>query len=573
MRTERTFCAIIAVALLTACGDDRKPASTEIIPTITYRSLALTTPASVLTAINDTIALKATATDANGAQSSPPSLSWMSSDAQVVSVTTEGVGSARKEGAAWITVRLGALRDSVLLTVKQAPATIELATAGAPSLIKALGATLAVTATVSDRTGHVMPGQSVGWSVTDTAIASIDVSGALKTRGRGRAEVVATLGALSARWPFEVATKVRPVVDAYLATPIANAKWEIPVVVVSYIPTADGKTLDVSKSPDFYTLNPLTLAQTEANILDIVKRKKMAIEQGSRFRGYANASAQPSLGIRVVEYINVYELLPASARPGVTPNTKLPDWLRVFADLGLDTLIRNRGVKQVWMATSSFDASFPSYNPAMHSMADARYVWESNMSSPTTGDVSNSDRFAGDLPVLDHTYIMYGINFRRSQSEAIHNVGHQLEAMFAHVNQVTEGNTNLFWKSFVGQDAAGAFITGRAGWTHMPPNTVTNYDYLSTTSVPSDIEDWRPDGTGQKKPVNVNTWGQLTYPWPGAVEFGQRVEAQWYTYWFQNMPGLGNTIPRGTGVMTNWWQFMADWDGAIRAGVGLATGR
>lgn len=572
MRLKLGHFAIVSLPLLNACGDGGK-GTTGVPATVTYRSVHLTTAPSVLTAINDTLELKATATDATGAQTPVTSAIWSSSDAQVVTVSTQGIVTARRGGNSWITVALGSLRDSVALTVRQETATIELTAVGVPATIKALGVTVSATATAKDRRGHPIPTQPITWSVTDTSVASIDQTGAMRTRTRGRAEIVASVGAQSSRWPFEVATRIRAPIDPFLATPITGAKWEIPVVIVSYLPTADGRLLDVSKSPNFYTLDPLTLEQTEANILDIVRRKKMALEQGSRFRGYSNVGAQPSLGIRVVEHINVYELLPASARPGVVASTRLPDFFKVFADLGLDTLIRNRGLKQVWMVTSSFDATFPSYNPAVHNLADARYMFESNMSSPTTGDISNSDRFAGDLPVLSHTYVMYGINFRRSQAEAIHNVGHQLEAMFAHANQLFEGNTNLFWKSFVGQTAAGAFTTGRAGWTHMPPNTITNYDYLNTATVASDIEDWRPDGSGAKKSVNVNTWGQLVYPWPGAADFNQRVEAQWYVYWMQNMPGLGNTIPRGAGMMTNWWQFVADWDAAIKAGVGLATVR
>jgi len=121
----------------------------------------------------------------------------------------------------------------------------------------------------------------------------------------------------------------------------------------------------------------------------------------------------------------------------------------------------------------------------------------------------------------------------------------------------------------VGQDVPGHFITGRAGWTHMPPNTTENYDYLNPTLVPSDIEDWRPDNSGEKKPVNVDTWGTLLYPWPGEADFPQRVESQWYTYWFQNFPGRGNSIPHGSDWMTNWWAFVADWDAAIQSGLGL----
>src|SRR6185503_3612500 len=130
-------------------------------------------------------------------------------------------------------------------------------------------------------------------------------------------------------------------------------------------------------------------------------------------------------------------------------------------------------------------------------------------------------------------------------------------------------NSDLFWKNFVGQDQNGSFITGRCGWTHMPPNTTTNYDYQNMTLVNSDIEDWTPQGTGHTKMVNANTWGNIPYPWPGVLP-PQRIESQWYIYWMQNMPGRGNTIPyNATNQMRNWWPFTADWDAAINAGLGL----
>ena len=74
------------------------------------------------------------------------------------------------------------------------------------------------------------------------------------------------------------------------------------------------------------------------------------------------------------------------------------------------------------------------------------------MSSPLTGDISNSNRDPSDLPVYDKTYVVYGYNFRRSQAEAIHDHGHQLESQFAWVNEQHDGNTDLFWKQWRGQD-------------------------------------------------------------------------------------------------------------------------
>src|SRR5690606_28130846 len=84
-----------------------------------------------------------------------------------------------------------------------------------------------------------------------------------------------------------------------------------------------------------------------------------------------------------------------------------------------------------------------------------------------------------------------------------------------------------------------------------------------------DIQDWRPDNTGTLANVNVSTWANQLHPWPGATDFSQRTESQWYIYWFQSMPGHDNTIPHGTRWMTNWWAFTGDWHAAVSANLGL----
>ena len=106
----------------------------------------------------------------------------------------------------------------------------------------------------------------------------------------------------------------------------------------------------------------------------------------------------------------------------------------------------------------------------------------------------------------------------------------------------------------------------------MPPNTLGDYDYLNPALVESDIEDWRPDNSGVKTLVNLNTWGDLAYAWPGGAQgVPQRTESQWYIYWMQNMPGLDNGIPYGRiNEMTNWWYLTARWDEVVN-GYGLHT--
>ena len=366
-------------------------------------------------------------------------------------------------------------------------------------------------------------------------------------------------------------------IDPYLATPAPGNPYEIPVVIMRFLPTIDGINLDVSKAPDFWELGGISLEELKARIDLFDKRIKFMLEEGTRFRGYKDTSAVPSIGYRVVEYITIYEQTPQGP---VSDHLKdgsplySPNYHKIFERFNMEHYVNDLGVKEIWIWMGGVNSDFPCYDPEIHRPEDFRNWWESNMSSPLTGDISNSNRDNTDLPIYNSTYTVYGQNFRRSHAEAVHNHGHQLEAILSHVNHLQFGNTDLFWKKFVGQNKNGDFITGRAGWTHMPPNTTKHYDYTETmTPVESDIEDWTPDNSGIKKLVNVNTYGKLKYAWPDAdpSQIPQRVESQWYIYWMQNMPGHKNGIHYENKDMTNWWLFTADWDKAISAGVGLVS--
>jgi hypothetical protein len=247
-----------------------------------------------------------------------------------------------------------------------------------------------------------------------------------------------------------------------------------------------------------------------------------------------------------------------------------PDFPAIFERFDVEDYVNNQGVQEIWFWNGPLEANYPSYDPAIHDPINFRMLWESNMSSPVTGDISNSNRRENDLPVYDKTYVVYGYNFRRTHAEAVHCHGHQLEQQLAHVNKLQDGNSHLFWQEFVGLDSSGNMVPGRCGCTHFPPNTTSDYDYCNSALMESDIEDWIPDGLGETKLVNCATWGDLVFNWPeGETDFTQRVETQWYIYWMQSFPGSGNHIPYGPNVMTNWWEFIADWDNSITSGKGL----
>lgn len=421
-----------------------------------------------------------------------------------------------------------------------------------------------------------VPGSAATLSSNNPSVLMITTDGKIVGVGAGSALLTVTFNGFHASLSVNVhAPLLEPriqTISNYLATPAEGALYEIPVVILRYLPTADGQNLDVTWVPDFFSLNPIPLVQLE-HTLDLYDPiVKFMLEEGSRFRGYGSQAASPSLGYRVVAIISVYEP-PPPGKPKNQPGLPLYDaeWFQIFERFGMRDYVNNLGVKEVWMYWGGVQPNIPSYDPAIHPPENMREGWESNMASPTTGDISNSNRDNTDLPVYDKTYIVYKRNIRRLDPVTIHGDGHQLESMFDYVNRRQTGNSELFRQKFVGFSATGEWQRGRCGDTHHPPNALTDYDYQNSAPFDSDIMDWKPDG-GQTTAFSAATYGDVPYGFPNNYlqAFGSSVsEANWHIFWRQSMPGHGNTIPYGSNRMTNWWQFIGDWDAAYSAGLGL----
>lgn len=425
-----------------------------------------------------------------------------------------------------------------------------------------------------DAHGNVVEQAGVTWRSENEAVATISASGLAATRHTGTASITAHMGDVTASASITAYTVANGPIDAALSAPAPGALWEVPVAVIRYLPTTDGTTHDTAYAPGYWDMEPKTLAEAEARVDRMVSNIKFGAEEASRFHGYSDPTALPSLGYKVVAYITVYEPAPAgrmiytaAERGGLA--TFSPDYHAIFERLGVADLVNNRGVREIWFFSHQHEAIYPSFKPGFHTQEHMRSQWESNMSSPTTGDISNSNLDPDDLPVYDHTYTVYGIPSNSAEEGWDgHLRGHQLERMFSYVNWLQDFDEVLFWKSFAGC-FDGRCGTGRAGSTHVPPNTTVDYDYDNLTLVESDIMDWTPDNSGKKTAVNSATWKSLPYAWPGGMTEWERPHHQWLVFWMQNMPGRGNTIRHGDRYMTNWWEFVAHWDRAIREGRGL----
>lgn len=418
------------------------------------------------------------------------------------------------------------------------------------SLLETWNFSPALTATTAAGGMIPFPAPAATWSSSNATVATVDANGVLHAAHAGSATITATLAGFSASLALTVTAPVRApdyqaaALDPFLRAPAAGYLYEMPVLIIRYLPTQDGVNVDTPVADYSGTLDSL-----KANIDQFNLETKFMLEEGSRYHGYKNPAALPSLGYRVVRMITVYEPLPPDLNPahGSGPAYQ-PDYNQILTRFNAQHDIDDLDVREVWLWGYHHGNIYPV---------------ESDMSSPTTGDISNSARLSDDLPIYNKTYTLYNYNFTRSSNEAVHDHGHQLESILGYTAQVQDGNSDFFWHQFVGQNAMGQFITGRCGWTHMPPNTTQDYDYENYTPVLSDCEDWTPDNSGQKTLVSAATWGSLNYDWPYGRIPGGIVEHNWYVFMMQNMPGLENKIPYSANTLTNWWRFTGDWDNAV----------
>jgi hypothetical protein len=294
--------------------------------------------------------------------------------------------------------------------------------------------------------------------------------------------------------------------------------YDIPVLVVSYFPVRQG-WIDPALTGDVHAPLDAMRRHTTQTTQEVIR----ALERGSIYHGYKDPNARPSLRYQVVDSLEFLEPLPTHAKPG--HRAPMTDYKAIMQRVDIRQWVEERGVKEVWLW---------GYHGGMVD------IWESNMAGPH-GDVSNSDRDPHDLPVLDRTYTVYHYNYQRGASEAVEDHMHQIEAVLRHVDP------HLFWDLFVGKPGE-----GRCGWSHYPPNAERDYDWANRSYVWTDIEDWTPEGSGQQQRMNCTRWNcdSLT----------------WFIYWMQNIPGANNDIIYRGRPLTNWWQFVGDFDRAMRSG-------
>jgi len=365
---------------------------------------------------------------------------------------------------------------------------------------------------------------------------------------------------------------------------VKESTIKVPFLMINVFPTNDGIIHNDTIGPSSYweIKNP-SLEDSKSKIKNILLTSKNAIDLGTAFRDYGKNQVKPYVSMLPLAYINIYVSNENEYKTKKTWNNRQTyDYIKMFSDLEIENYVNTKGLKEIWITDFPY-GGYPSLqNSNIYESGKDDWLPESNMSSPFTGDVSNSYKVPDDLPIYNNTYVVYGNSGHRGVDTNIHNRGHQIESQLRYIEKNKKSGQELFWNKFVGVDESGnQAMNKRSGNTHFPPNAISDYDYCNQNSVESDIYNWTPQGGGTQD-ISCNSWRDLSlnftynkYSDDGISNINNDPQTKWLITWFQSIPGENNNISYNRDgrnyKLTNWWDLFYNWDNSINQNKTLWT--
>jgi Tol biopolymer transport system component len=203
---SRRLLALVAGALV-ACTDASSPIGTG--PAVAAVRI---TPEAPVLALDETVALSATALDARGNPMAGDASAWTSSNPQVATVSSAGVVTPVAPGTATVTAGVRGTFGRVTVTVGQrAVARVEL------DVVEATvteGERRQLVATAKDTLGNTVPGHGARWVSTDPGIVEVGPLGAITALRPGQVEIQVRIDGQEAHATITVAAS-RPYVLLY----------------------------------------------------------------------------------------------------------------------------------------------------------------------------------------------------------------------------------------------------------------------------------------------------------------------------------------------------------------------
>jgi uncharacterized protein YjdB len=178
-------------------------------------------PPSTSVAVGATSALQATVKDQSGNTMTGQTVTWSTNNAAAATVSSTGIVSGVAAGSATITASTAGVSGTSAITVTTGPPpppVVTTVTVGPTSASVVAGATTTLQATVKDQNGNVMTGQTVTWTTSNGAAATVNSSGVVTGVAAGSATITATSSGKTGTSSITV-TAVPPVVTTVTVAP------------------------------------------------------------------------------------------------------------------------------------------------------------------------------------------------------------------------------------------------------------------------------------------------------------------------------------------------------------------
>jgi uncharacterized protein YjdB len=176
------------------------------------------TPPSASLSVGTTTTLQATVKDQNGNAMTGQTVTWSTSNAPAATVSASGVVSGVAAGSATITATSSGKSGTSAITVTAVAPVVTTVTVAPPSASIVAGTTTTLQATVKDQNGNAMTGQTVTWSTSNAAAATVNSSGVVSGVAAGSATITATSSGKFGTSAITV-TAVAPVVTTVTVAP------------------------------------------------------------------------------------------------------------------------------------------------------------------------------------------------------------------------------------------------------------------------------------------------------------------------------------------------------------------
>lgn len=174
--------------LVAACGTESAGPEVPVATTVSI------TAVDTLRSIGATATLSASVKDQRDQPMPEATITWQTSNANVLAVNDGGVATAVGNGAAIVTARAGTASATRQVHVLQRPVSLTMI---APDTIRSLGATMQVQLTAKDAGGAAISTPVVDWSSTNNAIATVSSFGLAAAQDNGSVFIRVKSGALS----------------------------------------------------------------------------------------------------------------------------------------------------------------------------------------------------------------------------------------------------------------------------------------------------------------------------------------------------------------------------------------